>query len=97
MTRVRLSRQSDHKQQSYCGESDGTLAFVYKIDKKEFHVMIKHCYLMGTNTVQAQQWLENVIRTVLRRKQRFAGGMLISNAVALIQMMRNARVGQTKQ
>ena len=34
---------------------------------------------------------------MLRRKQRFAGGMLISNAAALIQMMRNARVGQMKQ
>ena len=58
MTRVWLSRQSDHKQQSYCGESDTTFAFVYKMDKNEFRVLIKHCYLMGKNTVQAQQWLE---------------------------------------
>ena len=26
--------------------------------KNEFRVLIKHCYLMGKNTVQAQQWLE---------------------------------------
>ena len=58
MTRVRLSRQSDHKQQSYCGESDAIFAFVYKMDKNEFRVLIKHCYLMGKNTVRAQQWLE---------------------------------------
>ena len=58
MTRVWLSRQSDHKQQSYCGESDATFAFVYKMDKNEFRVLINHCYLMGENTVQAQQWLE---------------------------------------
>ena len=67
------------------------------MDKNEFRVLIKHCYLMVKNTVQAQQWLENVIRTVLRRKQRFSGGILISTAVALIQIMRNARVGQMKQ
>ena len=28
------------------------------MDKNEFRVLIKHCYLMGKNTVQAQQWLE---------------------------------------
>ena len=58
MTRLSLSRQSDNKQQSYCSESDATFAFVYKMDKNEFRVLIKHFYLMGKNTVQAQQWLE---------------------------------------
>ena len=28
------------------------------MDKNEFRVLIKHCYLMGKNTVQAQQRLE---------------------------------------
>ena len=28
------------------------------MDKNEFRVLIKHCYLMGKYTVQAQQWLE---------------------------------------
>ena len=28
------------------------------MDKKEFRVLIKHCYLMGKNTVQDQQRLE---------------------------------------
>ena len=28
------------------------------MDTKEFRVLIKHCYLMGKNTVQPQQWLE---------------------------------------
>ena len=55
MTRSWLLRQSDHKQQSYCGESGATFAFVYKMDKNEFCVLIQHCYLMGKNTVQAQQ------------------------------------------
>ena len=28
------------------------------MEKTEFRVLIKHCFLMGKNTVQAQQWLE---------------------------------------
>uniref|UniRef100_V5GBA7 Uncharacterized protein n=1 Tax=Anoplophora glabripennis TaxID=217634 RepID=V5GBA7_ANOGL len=28
------------------------------MDLNEFRVLIKHCFLMGKNTVQAQQWLE---------------------------------------
>ncbi|XP_035208588.1 uncharacterized protein LOC118183227 [Stegodyphus dumicola] len=28
------------------------------MEENEFRVLIKHCYLMGKNTVQAQQWLE---------------------------------------
>ena len=28
------------------------------MDKKEFQVLIKHCFLMGQNTVEAKQWLD---------------------------------------
>ena len=28
------------------------------MEKSEFHVLIKHCFLMGKNTVQAKQWLD---------------------------------------
>ena len=28
------------------------------MEKSEFRVLIKHCFLMGKNTVEAQQWLE---------------------------------------
>ena len=28
------------------------------MDKKEFRVLIKHCVLMGKNTVEANQWLD---------------------------------------
>ena len=28
------------------------------MEKTEFRVLIKHCFLMGKNTAQAQQWLE---------------------------------------
>ncbi|GAB1865702.1 Histonelysine Nmethyltransferase SETMARlike [Hydra vulgaris] [Camponotus japonicus] len=28
------------------------------MDSKEFRVLIKHCFLMGKNTVQAKEWLD---------------------------------------
>ena len=28
------------------------------MNKKEFRVLIKHCFLMGKNTVEAEQWLD---------------------------------------
>ena len=28
------------------------------MDKKEFLVLIKHCFLMGKNTFEAKQWLD---------------------------------------
>ena len=28
------------------------------MDKKEFRVLIKRCFLMGKNTVEAKQWLD---------------------------------------
>ena len=32
------------------------------MDKKEFRVLIKHCFLMGKNIVEAKQWLDNCHR-----------------------------------
>src|SRR5438034_4852657 len=32
---------------------------IFKImEKSEFRVLIKHCFLMGKNTVQTEQWLD---------------------------------------
>ena len=28
------------------------------MEKSEFRVLIKHCFLMGKNSVQAKQWLD---------------------------------------
>ena len=28
------------------------------MDKQEFRVLIKHCFLMGKNTVEEKQWLD---------------------------------------
>lgn len=57
-----------------------------KIGQKEFHMSIKLCID-----------LTSVILNLLLRKQRFAGGTLILNTVALIQMMQNVRVSKRKQ
>jgi hypothetical protein len=37
------------------------LTFVYceKMDKKEFRVLKKHCFLAKKNTVEAKAWLDN--------------------------------------
>ena len=32
------------------------------MNQNELRVLIKHCFLMGKNTVQAQQWLEKCYR-----------------------------------
>ena len=32
------------------------------MNQNEFRVLIKHCSLMGKNTIQAQQWLEKRYR-----------------------------------
>ena len=32
------------------------------MNQNEFRVLIKHCFLMGKNTFQAQQWLEKYYR-----------------------------------
>lgn len=42
---------------SYSGYSDATFDFLKTMDSKQFRVLIYHCYLMGKNTVQAEQWL----------------------------------------
>jgi hypothetical protein len=36
------------------------VAFVYreKMDKKEFHVFMKHCFLVKKKTVETQAWLD---------------------------------------
>lgn len=43
---------------SYSGLSDATFDIFKTMDSNQFRVLIYHCYLMGKNTVQAQQWLE---------------------------------------
>ena len=37
---------------------EATFVIFNPIDKKEFRVLIKHCFLMGKNTSEAMQWLD---------------------------------------
>ena len=67
------------------------------MEKSEFRVLIYHCIQMGKILFKQSNGLISVIRTLLRRKQRLRGGMLILNAVVQTQMMRNAQVAQIWQ
>ena len=58
--RVKISLQSNDSFTSYIGFSDATFVILKAIEKSEFRVLIKHCFLMGKNTVQAKQCLEIV-------------------------------------
>ena len=43
---------------SYRGFSEATFLIFKTMNKKEFRVLTKHCFLMGKNTVEAKQWLD---------------------------------------
>jgi hypothetical protein len=38
--------------------SETTFVYCEKMDKKEFRVLMKHCFLAGKNTVEAKAWLD---------------------------------------
>ena len=42
----------------YCVLSEATFGFEKKMEKKEFRVLIKYCFLKGKNTVEAKKWLD---------------------------------------
>ena len=54
------------------------------IEKSEFCVLIKHCFLMWKHTVKAKVWFDEWYSDLLRRKQRLRDGMLTLNAVEQI-------------
>ena len=55
---VKISWQSDVLFRSYRGFGDATFVIFKTMDKKEFRVLIEHCFLMEKNTVEAKQWLD---------------------------------------
>ena len=67
------------------------------MEKSEIHVLIKHCFLMGKNTVQAKHGFISVIWTLLHWKQWFRVGRLTLNAVVQTQMMLNTQITQIWQ
>ena len=64
------------------------------MEKSEFCVLIKHCFLMGKILFKQSNRLISVIQTLLCWKQWLRGGMLTLNTVVRAQMMLNAQVVQ---
>ena len=55
---VKISWQSDVLFRSYRGFGEATFVIFKTTDRKEFRVLIKHCFLTWKNTVEAKQWLD---------------------------------------
>ena len=62
------------------------------MEKSEFRLLIKHCFLMRKILFKQINGQKSVIRTLPRRKQRLRGGMLTLIAVVQTQMMLKTKV-----
>ena len=67
------------------------------MDKKEFRVLIKHCFLMAKNTVESKQWLDERYGDSAPGNQQSSTGMPNLNAVVQTPMMLNALIAQNQQ
>ena len=67
------------------------------VEKSEFHVLIKHCFLMEKILFKQTNGLISVIQTLLRQKQQWRDGILTLNVVVQAQMMLNAQVDKIQQ
>ena len=70
---------------------------IFKMEISEFHVLIKHCFLLGKILFYESNGLISVIWTLLHWKQWLRGGMLTLNMVVQTQMMLNTQVTQIQQ
>ena len=59
--------------QSYRGFGEATFVIFITMDRKEFWVLIKHCFLMEKNTVEAKQWLDKRYKDSARGKSTIIG------------------------
>ena len=64
------------------------------MEKSEFRVLIKHCFLKGKNTVQTKQWLYKCYGNLSLRGKWLGSGLVNSNDIVRAQMMLNDREGQ---
>ena len=67
------------------------------MDKSEFRVLIRHCFLMGKILFNQSNGLIIVILTLFLWRQRLRGDMLTLNAVIQIQIMLNGQADQIRQ
>ena len=67
------------------------------MEKSEFRVLIKHCFVMGKILFKPSNGLISVIQTLLRRKLRLRVGRLTLNSTVQTQMVLNAQVTRIRQ
>ena len=65
--------------------------------KSEFLVLIKHCFLMVKNTVQAKQWLDKCYSDSAPSETTVKRWYADFNTAVQIQMMLNPQVAQIRQ
>ncbi|KAF7268334.1 hypothetical protein GWI33_018525 [Rhynchophorus ferrugineus] len=56
------------------------------MDKKEFHVLIKYCFLKGKNTVEAKTWLDAEFPEAAPGKSTITDCFLIKSKVPFCQV-----------
>ena len=66
------------------------------MEKSEFRVLIKHCFLMGKIVFKQSNGLISVIRSLFCRKQQLSSGTSTLNAAVQTQMILNAQVAQIR-
>lgn len=67
------------------------------MEKSEFRVLIKHCFLMGKNTVQAKQWLDKCYSDSAPSRQMIEKWFADFKRAVQTPMMLNALVAQIRQ
>ena len=74
-----------------------TLVIFKSMDKKEFRVLIKYCFLMGKNTAEGKQWLDKRYGDSAPGKSTIINWYAELNAVVETPMTLNALVAQNQQ
>ena len=67
------------------------------IEKSEFHVLVKHCFLRGKSTVQAKQWLDKCYSDSAPLETMVKRWYADFKCGHTSQMMLNAQVAQIQQ
>lgn len=58
MTAVKISASFIVCKRSYRRIKQSIFVFFFNMEKSEFRVLIKHCFLMGKNTIKTKEWLD---------------------------------------
>ena len=94
---VEISWESDVWCRSYRDLGEATFVIFKTMGKKEFQVLIKHCFLMGKILLKQISGLISVMGTLHQGNQQSLTGMPNLNAVVQTPMTLNALVAQNQQ